>query len=1509
MKKRVFSMIVALVMFIALLPVHALALSGAGSAGDPYVIASAADWDELAAFVAGGGDTAGNVYLQTADIVEPVTTMIGNEEHPFKGIYDGGGHTLNVNITGEGNTYFIAPFSAVENAQIKRLVVDGSVTGYYHTAGLAGRLSGTNEITDVLVKADITLTGAYGGGVIGHGLDSTATLEGVAFTGSITGGENVGGIWGWSDSANVTMINCFECGTYTGGGVNPMGLGDTAGRTFTNVIHTSGLKGSPARNWGNAGDRGYVFSSTEDVTLYVYPGEYSYKYETSGIELHEGAMVWEGVYAVKKGTTVSLTAEYTGSDPDFSGVRADVGTLVGEGPDYTIVMPGSNVLIYAPGPGDVPYVDAAGEPRSPVPAKDVTGETVLFDGGWYAVTGEVTVGERIYTSGDVNLILCDGAALTASLGIDVPAGASLTIWQQEEGTGTLVSTGSGNYTAGIGGTGYGGTTGDITINGGVINATGGEYYSAGIGTAGYSATQGTVTINAGTLTVYGQSGAAAIGGSTNSSTASIVITGGTIDASCGSYERGGGAVIGSGYNHDGGTIDISGGVITVSGGYGSPGIGGGGGSSFYPDPGDISISGDNTVITAHGGREAAGIGSADYTSGGSITISGGTITASSGENESDLYSNGGAGIGSGYSSNSIDITITGGMINATGDISAAGIGGGYGGSANVTITGGVINATGGNDAAGIGGGYRGGAGNIKISGGEITASSNQWAAGIGVGGGEGSGGNIEISGGKVRAFGGPGDDCGGAGIGGCNATGNNNTDPITITISGGDVYAEGSAYGAGIGTGNRPNNDVDIGVTISGDAVVTAVGHGGAAAIGGGREGKGQSVSIEGGLVTAAIDPGDGTESMPAEAIGHGSGNGNSGTLALYDGSVVFPSPDASEPFTGDERYTVCRSSWARITSGRMAVPYVDENGGLQSVINYNVLMGVETVLDREWYVSRNGTTFADRITVDGDVNLILTDGSMMKAQSGITVPGEKALRIYGQSALYTVPGTGEQTQGTGALIATTPLAGAYHQFSAIGGEREGYTGDIFIHGGVITALGQWGAGIGGGDVGKSSGSLTVTNGYVEAAGKYGSAGIGGGGYTNGSDVKISGGYVVATGSVYDSTGQGAPGIGSGRPRLNGSDPRNSGTVSIVGGTVIAKAGVPAGEGVGSQAIGVNLADAEYNGNDRIHLGEMMVYGSEEDGVPVMTAERIDACHGPYAKITWCGHSFDILYDDAGHWGECRWCGNGSGAAPHEFGAVVYDWGEDDHSQCTATLPCTGCDYKITETVNTTYEVKQEATCGEQGETIYTAVFENPEFGTVSEEFITPVRDPDQCPGRIFTDMPKVGNWAHDPIDWAVTEKVTSGMTKTTFGPSLKITRGQVVTFLWRAAGSPEPTTTKTEFKDLRKDGFYYKAVLWAVEKGIAKGMTKTAFEPDGNCTRGQIVAFMYRYAGSPAVDSTTSKFTDVKKGAFYETAVAWAVAADVTAGTSKTTFSPNATCTRAQTVTFLYRLVKNLNK
>ncbi|MBR6413039.1 MAG: S-layer homology domain-containing protein [Oscillospiraceae bacterium] len=175
------------------------------------------------------------------------------------------------------------------------------------------------------------------------------------------------------------------------------------------------------------------------------------------------------------------------------------------------------------------------------------------------------------------------------------------------------------------------------------------------------------------------------------------------------------------------------------------------------------------------------------------------------------------------------------------------------------------------------------------------------------------------------------------------------------------------------------------------------------------------------------------------------------------------------------------------------------------------------------------------------------------------------------------------------------------------------------------------------------------------------------------------------------------------------------------------------------------------------------------------------------------------------------------------------------------------------------------------------------------------------CPGNKFTDMPAKGNWAHDPIDWAIVTGVTSGTSETTFSPNAGCTRAQVVTFLWRAAGSPEPTSTSNPFTDVT-GGYYYKAVLWAVENNITSGTSATTFSPNSTCTRAQIVTFLWRFEGSPAPKTTNNPFTDVKPGSYYEKAVLWASEAGVTAGTSATTFSPDATCTRAQVVTFLYR-------
>ena len=169
-----------------------------------------------------------------------------------------------------------------------------------------------------------------------------------------------------------------------------------------------------------------------------------------------------------------------------------------------------------------------------------------------------------------------------------------------------------------------------------------------------------------------------------------------------------------------------------------------------------------------------------------------------------------------------------------------------------------------------------------------------------------------------------------------------------------------------------------------------------------------------------------------------------------------------------------------------------------------------------------------------------------------------------------------------------------------------------------------------------------------------------------------------------------------------------------------------------------------------------------------------------------------------------------------------------------------------------------------------------------------------------FVDVKK-DDYYYDAVIWAVGKGIAKGVTDTTFQPNASCTRAEMVTFLYRAAGSPEPTNKVNPFTDVAEDSYYYKAVLWAVEKGIAKGTSETTFSPNDTCTRGQTVAFLYRYANSPAVSGSNS-FADVSETAYYYNATLWAMSEKVTEGTSATTFSPNDLCTRGQIVTFLYR-------
>ena len=173
----------------------------------------------------------------------------------------------------------------------------------------------------------------------------------------------------------------------------------------------------------------------------------------------------------------------------------------------------------------------------------------------------------------------------------------------------------------------------------------------------------------------------------------------------------------------------------------------------------------------------------------------------------------------------------------------------------------------------------------------------------------------------------------------------------------------------------------------------------------------------------------------------------------------------------------------------------------------------------------------------------------------------------------------------------------------------------------------------------------------------------------------------------------------------------------------------------------------------------------------------------------------------------------------------------------------------------------------------------------------------------VFVDV-ATGSYYEDAVDWAVGNGITQGTDATHFSPDGICTRAQAVTFLWRAAGSPKPETRTMPFTDVPAGSYYYDAVLWAVENDITKGTSDTTFSPNMTCTRAQIVAFLWRSEKSPAA-GTANPFADVKSTAYYADAVLWAVKENITRGTTNTTFSPDADCTRSQIVTFLWRCKK----
>ena len=174
----------------------------------------------------------------------------------------------------------------------------------------------------------------------------------------------------------------------------------------------------------------------------------------------------------------------------------------------------------------------------------------------------------------------------------------------------------------------------------------------------------------------------------------------------------------------------------------------------------------------------------------------------------------------------------------------------------------------------------------------------------------------------------------------------------------------------------------------------------------------------------------------------------------------------------------------------------------------------------------------------------------------------------------------------------------------------------------------------------------------------------------------------------------------------------------------------------------------------------------------------------------------------------------------------------------------------------------------------------------------------------MFKDVQKYSDFWYDPTYYLAARGVVKGYDNgTKFKPNVDCSRAQMVTFLWRLNGSPKPKSKKVSFTDIKSGEYYYNAVLWAVEKGITTDAQK--FNPGGVCTRGMTVTFLWRMAGKPSVGNAKCKFKDVKKGDYFYDAVIWASGKKIVAGYSDGTFKPTGKCARRQMVTFLYKYDK----
>ena len=776
------------------------------------------------------------------------------------------------------------------------------------------------------------------------------------------------------------------------------------------------------------------------------------------------------------------------------------------------------------------------------------------------------------------------------------------------------------------------------------------------------------------------------------------------------------------------------------------------------------------------------------------------------------------------------------------DFNAA-IGGGNGDTGGsggkITINGGIVTATS-NAGAGIGGGYGDGSGGsggtVTINGGIVTATS---IGGAGIGGGEGeggsggSGGTITINGGVVKA-----ESTLGAAIGGGYSGGGTGGDGGKITITGGNTTASGyycTAIGGGFGDYGGSGGEV----TITG-GTVTATGNArgntsayiiGVEGIGGGR------YDITSGTDGTFQTTNNGNAVIFASSIGDQSHKADwSGIIFEGDEGKVYGNPTLTDDLTIPEKKALDIPVGKTLTvNSTITVKGILTNDG--TIIGSGSITPDEKKLT---YKAAPSTPVIDSVSADSITLRPITGETAVEYskdntnwQSGTTFSGLTAATSYTFYARYQENGfyKGASPQSGGNAPAYTAYAAPV--------TNEGYSIDYAAE------------------------TITVSDGYeVNTDSGFGTGTV------------VTSGSTVTPGQTFHV-----------RKAASGDIPASEGTEF----TIPARPDAPAAPTVKSKTSGSVTLEVILGAQYSMDGGATWQDSPEFTGLSASTAYRFVARYGAtesrFASLA--SAELNVTTNAAL---------SGGGYTYYTIKATAGVNGAISPSGSVSVRE--GRNQTFTITPNTGYAISNVKIDGKSVGAVKSYTFENVKGNHTIEAIFMKANGNPQT--GVFVDVPE-GSYYEEAVAWAVENGITKGTSDTTFDPNGICTRAQAVTFLWRAAGCPASKTITMPFTDVKAGSYYYDAVLWAVENGITKGTSDTTFSPDVTCSRAQIVTFLWRSEKSPAAGSS-NPFTDVAADAYYADAVLWAVKEDVTKGTTDTTFDPNADCTRAQIVTFIWR-------